>query len=104
MQDFEGRVAFVTGGARGIGFAIARALLEEGVKVMICDIHEDELAQATKDLSAFGEAEGILCDVADADAVRRASDAVTGRFGKVHVLVNNAGVVIGGQSLIVQTL
>lgn len=97
MQDFEGRVAFVTGGARGIGHAIARALLEEGVKVMIGDVHEAELAQAIKELAAFGEVDGLLCDVADAAAVQRAADAVIERFGKVHVLVNNAGVVIGGQ-------
>ena len=97
MQDFEGRVAFVTGGARGIGFAIAQALLEEGAKVMIGDIHEAELAQAKQELSAFGDVDSLLCDVSDADAVKRAADTVVRRFGKVHVLVNNAGVVIGGQ-------
>jgi NAD(P)-dependent dehydrogenase (short-subunit alcohol dehydrogenase family) len=96
MQDFENKVAFVTGGAQGIGFSIARALLEEGVKVMVADINEENLASAKQNLAEFGEVETIVCDVSDASAVRGAANEVIERFGKVHILVNNAGVVIGG--------
>jgi NAD(P)-dependent dehydrogenase (short-subunit alcohol dehydrogenase family) len=96
MQDFEGKVAFVTGGARGIGYAIAEALLKEGVKVMIGDVHEANLASAKESLAASGEVDTLVCDVADASAMARAADAVIERFGKVHILVNNAGVVIAG--------
>jgi NAD(P)-dependent dehydrogenase (short-subunit alcohol dehydrogenase family) len=97
MQDFENKVAFVTGGARGIGYAIAQALLEEGAKVMICDVDAANLAEAKRGLGEFGEVDTVVCDVSDAKAVAAAAAAVVERFGKVHVLVNNAGVVIGGQ-------
>jgi NAD(P)-dependent dehydrogenase (short-subunit alcohol dehydrogenase family) len=96
MQDFEDKVAFVTGGARGIGYAIAQALLEAGARVMIGDINEASLAEAKKALGEFGEVGALVCDVSDASSVASAAAAVTRRFGKVHILVNNAGVVIGG--------
>ena len=97
MQELSGRVAFITGGARGIGYAIAQALLEEGARVMIADNDAETLATAQEALAAFGDVDATVCDVADPDAVKRAADAVIERFGKVHILVNNAGVVIGGQ-------
>ena len=97
MDDFSGKGAFVTGGARGIGRAIAAALLEEGARVMIADIHADELAEAERSLASRGDVATIVCDVADASAVEAAAQATADRFGKVHVLVNNAGVVIGGE-------
>ena len=97
MRELRDRVAFVTGGARGIGHAIAQALLEEGARVMISDVDAETLATARETLSDSGEIEATVCDVADPDAVATAAATVTERFGKVHVLVNNAGVVIGGQ-------
>lgn len=96
MQELEDKVAFVTGGARGIGHAIARALLEQGTKVMVADIQDASLASAKAALAEFGEVDTVPCDVANASAVARAADAVLERFGRVDVLVNNAGVVIGG--------
>jgi NAD(P)-dependent dehydrogenase (short-subunit alcohol dehydrogenase family) len=96
MKEFRGRVAFVTGGARGIGYAIAQALLEQGMKVMIADVNEAALEAAKQSLAELGDVEAVVCDVADASAVVRASEEVIRRFGRVHVLVNNAGVVIGG--------
>ena len=97
MRDFANRVAFVTGGARGIGYAIAQALAEEGAKVMLADVNEENLADAKASLGEFGEVDAVVCDVSDPKAVVRASEVVLERFGKVHVLVNNAGVVIGGE-------
>jgi NAD(P)-dependent dehydrogenase (short-subunit alcohol dehydrogenase family) len=96
MKQIDGKVAFVTGGARGIGYAIARSLLRAGAKVMIADINEEELASARESLGEAGEVDCQQCDVSDAAAVAEASRRVVDRFGKVHVLVNNAGVVIGG--------
>jgi NAD(P)-dependent dehydrogenase (short-subunit alcohol dehydrogenase family) len=96
MEDFKEKVAFVTGGARGIGYAIAQAFLEEGARVMIGDISETNLDESKRALAEFGEVEALVCDVSDASAVARAADRVIERFGKVHILVNNAGVVIGG--------
>ncbi len=96
MQDFRNRVAFVKGAARGIGYAIAAALLEEGAKVMISDIREAELPGAKDALSRLGEVEACICDVSDPAAVARAAEETIERFDRVHLLVNNAGVVIGG--------
>ena len=96
MQDFRNRVAFVTGAARGIGRALAAALLEEGARVMISDVREDELAEAKAELSKLGDVDACVCDVAEAASVRAAAERTVERFGAVHVLVNNAGVVIGG--------
>jgi NAD(P)-dependent dehydrogenase (short-subunit alcohol dehydrogenase family) len=96
MQDLQDKVAFVTGAARGIGYAIAQALLKEGAKVMIGDLDEASLATAKKTLGEFGEVEAIVCDVSDPSAVANAAAKVINRFGEVHILVNNAGVVIGG--------
>lgn len=96
MKDFKDKIAFVTGGARGIGYAIAQALLEEGAKVMVADVNEAELAEAKRTLGGYGEVETLLCDVSDASQVSQAANRVVERFGKVHVLANNAGVVIGG--------
>jgi NAD(P)-dependent dehydrogenase (short-subunit alcohol dehydrogenase family) len=97
LKDLNDKVAFVTGGARGIGYAIAEALLDEGSKVMIGDVHEGNLSVAKDALGDHGDVDAIRCDVSDAASVAEAAEKVIDRFGKVHVLVNNAGVVIGGQ-------
>lgn len=97
MQDFKAKTAFVTGGASGIGYAIAQALLEEGANVVIGDINEGTLGDAKKSLNEFGQVEAVVCDVSDASAVAKAADTIIKRFGKVHILVNNAGVASGGK-------
>lgn len=98
-RDFEGQVAFVTGAASGIGFGIAKAFAANGMKVMLADIEEEPLAKAVAELrEANGAVEGVLCDVSDIDAVRNAADATIEAFGKVHVIVNNAGVGGGGET------
>lgn len=98
-KDFEGQVAFVTGAASGIGFGIAKAFAANGMKVMMADIEEESLAKAVADLrETNGTVEGVICDVSDVDAVRAAADKTIETFGKVHVLVNNAGVGGGGET------
>lgn len=97
MKSMSGKVAFITGGASGIGLAMARAFGREGMKVMIADIEETRLARAVEDLEASQvTAAGVLCDVADRGDVRKAALATIAAFGKVHVVCNNAGVGAGG--------
>lgn len=92
-------VAFVTGGAAGIGLAIARALGRRGAKIMLADIDQRKLDQATAELTAAGTAAAnVLCNVADEAQMRSAAAATVQKFGKVHIVVNNAGVALGGRT------
>lgn len=93
MRELAGRAAFVTGGASGLGLAMARAFAEAGVKVMVADIDEEVLAGAVEGLQPIGpEIRGVVCDVADPASVDRAAEAAFGAFGNIHILCNNAGV------------
>jgi NAD(P)-dependent dehydrogenase (short-subunit alcohol dehydrogenase family) len=97
MKDLNDKIAFITGGAGGLGLAIAKAFGREGMKVMIADIEEQALGRALEELrSAQIRAEGVLCDVAERGQVREAALATLAAFGKVHVVCNNAGVAVGG--------
>ncbi len=94
MQDVEGKVAFVTGGASGIGLGIAKAMVAAGMKVVIADVRDDHL----KDAKAWFVAQKlgrrvrtIKLDVTNRKAYARAADKAENAFGKIHVLVNNAG-------------
>jgi NAD(P)-dependent dehydrogenase (short-subunit alcohol dehydrogenase family) len=96
MQNLDGKTAFVTGGASGIGLGIAKALLGAGMNVVVADIRDDHLAEAAQEL---GHAERVLTlklDVTDRDAYAAAADAAEARFGKIHILCNNAGVAVVG--------
>lgn len=98
-MDVAGKTAFVTGGAGGIGFAIAQSLCARGAKVMLADIDAGALKAAeAKLIDAGGEVGSIVCDVASEAAVRAAADATIKQFGKVHIVVNNAGVGNGGRA------
>ncbi|MEL6831186.1 MAG: SDR family NAD(P)-dependent oxidoreductase, partial [Pseudomonadota bacterium] len=97
MKDLEGKVAFVTGAASGIGLSIARALAQSGVKVMMCDIEEAALNAAAADLKQTNaEVDSVVADISVKDQIEAAAAATKERFGKVHILVNNAGVGGGG--------
>ena len=88
--DFENRTAVVTGGAQGIGLAIAKRLLASGAKVRIWDRDDRLLAKA---LAALGAAvTGDAIDVADPAAIERATKSALEVFGRIDVLVNNAGI------------
>jgi len=98
-MDVSGKVVFVTGGAAGIGFGIASAFAARGAKIMLADINEAQLETAAAALAATGADVGtVVCDVADEQAVRRAATATIERFGKVHIVCNNAGVGAGGRA------
>lgn len=96
MEELSGKVAVVTGGASGIGLALGRAFLAEGMKVVLADVEADALAAAVAGLGDDAEVEGVVCDVSDAAAVDALRDRAVERFGTVHVVCNNAGVASGG--------
>ena len=97
MQDFQGRVAVVTGGASGIGRALADRFAAEGMKVVIGDVEKDALDAAVQELEAGGaEVIGVPTDVTDAAQVQALADAAVERFGAIHIACNNAGVGGGG--------
>lgn len=98
MTDLTGQVAVITGGNRGIGKGIARALAAEGVKLAICGRSVDELEQTAGELRAEDGADVLAqpTDVADEAAVRALFAATMERFGRVDILVNNAGAFDGG--------
>ena len=96
MQHLEGRPAFVTGGASGLGLGIAKALLGAGMKVVIADIRDDHLASATDELAGGDNVLAVKLDVTDRADFARAADAAEAKFGKIHILVNNAGVAVVG--------
>ena len=95
-MDLADKVAFITGGASGIGLALAQAFARAGCRVMLADIEEAALRDAERSLAGAGlEVRGVPCDVADAVAVEAAAARTIAAFGKVHILCNNAGVGAG---------
>ena len=89
-HELDGKVAIITGGANGIGRATAEAFVEEGARVVVADIDD---APGETVAASFGEAGAFVhTDVSDAASVRAAVDAAIGRFGALHVMVNNAGI------------
>jgi len=93
MDDLSGKVAFVTGGASGIGLAMATCFAEEGMKVVLADVEMDALEKAERDLRDAGaEVLSVACDVADKPSFEAAAERAIETFGKVHVACNNAGV------------
>src|SRR3954470_11967629 len=99
MERFEGRVAVITGGASGIGLAMARRFAGDGMKIVIGDVEEPALKAAVDELRVGGaEIEGVVTDVTDAAQMQALADAAVARFGGVNVFCNNAGVGGGGLS------
>ena len=95
--DLSGKVAIVTGAARGIGKDIAFALAAEGCKTVILDVLEDSAQTLAAELDENGHAAlPVRCDVTNADSVRAAIDKTVAAYGRLDILVNNAGVFRGG--------
>jgi len=93
VLDLAGKVAVVTGGASGIGRAMAVRFVAEGMHVIIADVEQAPLEATAAEIGAIG----VLTDVTDAESVAALADVTIERFGAVHVLCNNAGVGGGGR-------
>jgi len=99
MRDLAGKVAVVTGGASGIGLALAHRLAAEGMHLVVADVEEPALAAAVTELSSHGvEVLAVPTDVSVWESVEALAAASVDRFGAVHVVCNNAGVGAGGLS------
>lgn len=92
MENLKGRVAFITGGANGIGLGIARAFAKNGVKLALADTDKDALSTAKAELSSLTETTCLVLDVRDRKAFARARNEAEMQLGTVSLLVNNAGV------------
>jgi NAD(P)-dependent dehydrogenase (short-subunit alcohol dehydrogenase family) len=94
MSEIKGKVAIVTGGTKGIGRAIARALVMAGANVAITARNEDEIARTVDDLKTIGSGTvaGFVCDVRDYEQVKSVFERVAKEFGGLDVLINNAGI------------
>lgn len=97
MRDFQGKVAVVTGAASGIGRGLAERFAREGMSVVLADVEKEALALAASELQQQGaDVLAVETDVASLASVEALRDAALARFGRVHVLCNNAGVSGGG--------
>ena len=97
MQELRDKVAVITGGASGIGFATAEALAREGAKLVLADVEEKALEAAAARLRAAGaDAIGVVTDVASRAAVEALADATWKHYGRGDVVFNNAGVAVAG--------
>jgi len=92
MQQLRDRVAVVTGGASGVGKALAKAFLGEGMKVVLADVEEPALKGAAEDLATLGEVSTLSTDVRRFEALEALADHTYSTFGACHLLCNNAGV------------
>jgi NAD(P)-dependent dehydrogenase (short-subunit alcohol dehydrogenase family) len=95
MKAFEGKTAFITGGASGIGLGMAKVFATAGMNVIVADLRRDHLEQAEAELAAAGyrgQAHFIALDVTDRAAYAAAADEAEHAFGKIHILCNNAGI------------
>jgi NAD(P)-dependent dehydrogenase (short-subunit alcohol dehydrogenase family) len=92
LKNVEGKTAFITGGANGIGLGMAKVFHRAGMKVVIADIRQDALDAAMREVPDSKRAHAIRLDVMDRAAMARAADETERVFGKVHLVCNNAGV------------
>jgi NAD(P)-dependent dehydrogenase (short-subunit alcohol dehydrogenase family) len=92
MQDFNGKVAVVTGGASGIGRSLVKELLAAGAKVVIGDVEQKALDRVLAEFSGSGEVLGVVTDVSSSDSFNALADKVFDTYGVCHLLFNNAGV------------
>ena len=99
MQDVEGKVAFITGGASGIGLGAAKAFVDAGMKVVMADIRQDHIEAALEVFETRQQGRqvhAIQLDVTDREAWAAAAQEAEAKFDKIHVLFSNAGMGVGG--------
>ena len=93
--DLKGRVAIITGGARGIGYAAAERMLKSGASVALWDVDAARLKQSVEALSKLGKVTGDVVELTDETSIANAVAAVVKAHGKIDILVNNAGITGG---------
>jgi NAD(P)-dependent dehydrogenase (short-subunit alcohol dehydrogenase family) len=98
-MNLENKIAVVTGGTKGIGYAIAESLLESGAMVFICARDKSDLKRALEKLSALGRVDGEICDVRGEEQIQMMLAECERVFGGVDILVNNAGIGIIGKTV-----
>jgi 3-oxoacyl-[acyl-carrier protein] reductase len=98
-MNLDGKTAVVTGGTKGIGYAIAERLLKAGCRVFICGRDKRDLKQALEWLSRHGQVDGDVCDVRSEEQVKMMLDECGRRFAGIDILVNNAGIGIIGKTV-----
>jgi len=93
QSSLQNSVALVTGGSRGIGAAIARKMASMAASIVICGRNQSQLKQTASNISSQGgRCEGLVCDVANLDSVEQLAKTVLDKYGRIDVLVNNAGI------------
>lgn len=98
-MELNDKVAIITGGSKGIGYAIVEAILKNGGTAFICARDRGELKTAIESLSEFGRVDGEICDVRSESQVKMMLDEAVRKFGGVDILVNNAGVGFMGETV-----
>lgn len=98
-MGIERQIAVITGGTKGIGFAIAETLVKKGLKIFVCGRSKEDLRTALQDLSVVGDAAGEICDVRSEEQVRLMLNECERVYGGVDILVNNAGMGIFGKTV-----
>ncbi len=88
---FKGKVVLVTGGRSGIGYGIAQSFLELGADVIIASRKKEPLLKAASELSSFGTCDSQVCDIREPDQIEQLSKMIEKRFGRLDILINNAG-------------
>ncbi|WP_434512530.1 SDR family NAD(P)-dependent oxidoreductase [Desulfitobacterium sp. AusDCA] len=93
MSKFDGKIAVVTGGAKGIGEAIVRKFYDEGAKIAIIDVNEDGAQKLAKELDPSGDKViGLGCNIVNRPEVNATFENIVAKFGTVDILINNAGI------------
>jgi 3-oxoacyl-[acyl-carrier protein] reductase len=95
--DLNARAAVITGGARGIGYAVASRALRSGASVSVWDVDRARVTEAQRELSALGHVSAEVVELSDAAAVHAAAESTVAGHGKIDVLVNNAGITGGNE-------
>lgn len=105
MERFKDKIAFITGGASGIGKASAIAIAKEGAKVVIVDVPQSKHDEALNEIKAAGNGEAIFIavDVSDAESVKQAVAKTVETYGRLDIALNNAGISANGVSFVDDT-